>query len=162
MEEQIVKILEKINGFVDKIPGLYIDIRNQFLTYEFTGNVRTIINVVIIGLVIAMVTLMARALMCIDKIAESDYDFEEGLLEDAKPRNERYEEVIASKRALYYEGQQDTEVMTQYAKNKKWLRLVKIAIITLIVLQCALLYVQYKAAADVTFFMEYVRGYTAK
>lgn len=40
MEEQIVKILEKVNGFVDKIPGLYIDIRNQFLTYEFTGNVR--------------------------------------------------------------------------------------------------------------------------
>ena len=52
--------------------------------------------------------------------------------------------------------------MVNKKKYKKWLTIVKVAIILTVIINCLVIYVRYKYASDVTFMMEYVRTYIPK
>lgn len=163
MEEQIVKILEKINGFIGKVPGLYVEVRNQFLTYEFTNTVSIILQWLLVLLVIAAVVLMVLGVNCIGELGEMDYKFEEDI-EEFKGGNVGgvFDDAIARKTNEYHIKRETSVHMVNKKKYKKWLNLVKVAIALTILINCLVIYVRYKYASDVTFMMEYVRNYIPK
>ena len=98
MEEQIVKILEKLNGFIGKVPGLYVEVRNQFLTYNFTNTIIITLQWLLVLLVIAAVVLMALGANCIGELGEMDYKFEECIkLIECENIDGQYDDVIARK-----------------------------------------------------------------
>lgn len=163
MEEQIVKILEKINGIVGKVPGLYVEVRNQFLTYEFTNTVSIILQWLLVLLVIEAVALMVLGGNCVAEISEIDYKFEEDI-EELKSRNVGgvFNDTIARKTNEYHMKRETSTHMVNKKKYKKWLTIVKVAIILTVIINCLVIYVRYKYASDVTFMMEYVRTYIPK
>lgn len=163
MEEQIVKILEKINGFVGKVPGLYVEVRNQFLTYEFTNTVSIILQWLLVLLVIAAVVLMVLGVNCIGELGEMDYKFEEYIkLIESENVDGQYDDMIARKTNEHHAKRESSMHMVNKKKYKKWLNLVKVAIALTILINCLVIYVRYKYASDVTFMMEYVRNYIPK
>lgn len=163
MEEQIVKILEKINGFVGKVPGLYVEVRNQFLTYEFTNTVHVILQWLLVLLVITAVALMALGGNCLAELYELDYKFEYDIeLIECENVDGMYDDVIA-RRTNEHQAKRESSVHMVYKKKyKKWLTIVKIAIALTILINCLVIYIRYQYASDVTFMMEYVRNYIPK
>ena len=153
MEEQIVKILEKINGFVGKVPGLYVEVRNQFLTYEFTNTVSMILQWLLVLL----------GANCVGELSEIEYKFEEDI-EEFKGGNVGgvFDDAIARKTNEYHIKRETSVHMVNKKKYKKWLTIVKVAIILTVIINCLVIYVRYKYASDVTFMMEYVRTYIPK
>lgn len=163
MEEQIVKILEKINGFVGKVPGLYVEVRNQFLTYEFTNTVSMILQWLLVLLVIEAIALMVLGANCVGELSEIEYKFEEDI-EEFKGGNVGgvFDDAIARKTNEYHIKRETSVHMVNKKKYKKWLTIVKVAIILTVIINCLVIYVRYKYASDVTFMMEYVRNYIPK
>lgn len=163
MEEQIVKILEKINGFVGKVPGLYVEVRNQFLTYEFTNTVSMILQWLLVLLVIEAIALMVLGVNCVGELGEMDYKFEEYIkLIESENVDGQYDDVIARKTNEHHAKRESSVHMIYKKKYKKWLTIVKVAIALTILINCLVIYVRYKYASDVTFMMEYVRNYIPK
>lgn len=119
MEEQIVKILEKINGFVGKVPGLYVEVRNQFLTYEFTNTVSMILQWLLVLLVIEAIALMVLGANCVGELSEIEYKFEEDI-EEFKGGNVGgvFDDVIARKTNEYH-IKRETSVHMVNKKNTK-------------------------------------------
>lgn len=163
MEEQIVKILEKLNGFIGKVPGLYVEVRNQFLTYEFTNTIIIVLQWLLVLLVITAVVLMALGVNCIGELGEMDYKFEEYIkLIECENVDGQYDDVIARKTNEHQAKRESSVYMVYKKKYKKWLTIVKVAIILTVIVNCLVIYVRYKYASDVTFMMEYVRNYIPK
>lgn len=163
MEEQIVKILEKINGFVGKVPGLYVEVRNQFLTYEFTNTVSMILQWLLVLLVIEAIALMVLGADCVGELSEIEYKFEEYIkLIESENVDGQYDDMIARKTNEHHAKRESSVHMVNKKKYKRWLTIVKVAIILTVIINCLVIYVRYKYASDVTFMMEYVRTYIPK
>lgn len=149
MEEQIIKVLKSINGLVDKIPELYVTVRNQLLIYDFTSNVMGWITIILIVLALSAGVLFIMVVAQDEEVADKDYDYEESF---------RRGNMDDTELAQYYIKRKDDEDMQILNRNKRWFKRVVIGFVVLFVIKCTTVYVQYKVASDVTFMMEYVRN----
>lgn len=150
MEEQIINILKRINGLVDKIPELYITIRNQLLIYEFTSNVTGWMTIILVILALSAGVLFMWICAQDEEITDTDYEYEEPYRKGEFSDTDELE--------TYYIKRQDDEDMQTLIKLKRWFKCVIIGFIVLLIIKCVVVYVQYKTASDVTFIMEYVRN----
>lgn len=135
---------------VDKIPELYVTIRNQLLIYEFTSSVTGWVTIILVILALSAGVLFMWICAQDEEVADSDYAFEEPYRRGELHNTDAIDE--------YYIRRQDYEDMQILNKLKRWFKYAIIGFITLFVIKCVIVYIQYKTASDVTFMMEYVRN----